>query len=453
MQITFLGAAGTVTGSKYLLEASDGRRVLIDCGLFQGLKNLRLRNWQELPINPQSISAIILTHAHIDHSGYIPRLVKEGFNGHIYCTPATKALCTILLEDSARLKEEDAEYANQKNFSKHHPALPLYTVNDVKKAMTLFRTVQTNEEFKLANFSIKFSYAGHILGASSVRIEADGSSILFSGDLGRHNDMLMFSPAAPAAADYIVMESTYGDRLHESIDPIATLKPIIENIKKNKAVLLIPSFAVARAQVILLCIHKLLEKYPELKIPVYINSPMARDVTELYQSFHKEHKLDEKETQIMCSTAKFINTPEESEKLNEQTGPMVIISASGMLTGGRILHHLKAFAGDARNKILLIGYQAEGTRGAALARGERSLKFHGYYHPIEAEVIILDSFSAHADQGELINWLKSAKQKPKQVILTHGEPSAADTLRRKIEEDLQFNTHVAIDGETISLKS
>ncbi len=451
MKVTFLGAAGTVTGSKYLLESSDGTRVLVDCGLFQGLKNLRLRNWQGLPVKPQSISAIILTHAHLDHSGYIPKLVKEGFSGHLYCTSATKALTQILLEDSARIQEEDADYANRKKFSKHQPAQPLYTIADVQRSMHLFRTVRTNEEFKLGNFSIKFSYAGHILGASSVRVEANGTSILFSGDLGRFNDNLMYPPSQPQTADYIVMESTYGDRLHDNTNPVDILKPIFEDIQKNKAVLLIPSFAVGRAQSILLCVHELITKYPELKMPVYINSPMASNVTRLYKNFHEEHKLDQRETEIVCSTAQFINSPEESIWLNKQSGPMVIISASGMLTGGRILHHLQTFGTNPQNKILLVGFQAPGTRGAALEQGERSLKFFGYYHPIEAEVMKLETFSAHADQKELINWLKSAKTKPKQVILTHGEPQAADTLRRKIEEQLEINTHVAIDGELMQL--
>ncbi len=451
MQITFLGAAGTVTGSKYLIESSDGVRILVDCGLFQGLKDLRLRNWKGLPVNPKSISAIILTHAHLDHSGYIPKIVKEGFSGHIYCTSGTKALSEILLEDSACIQEESAEYANKKKFSKHDPALPLYTTSDVKRSIPLFRTIRINEELKLGNFSIKFSYAGHILGASSVRVEADATSVLFSGDLGRANDALMFPPAAPQAADYIVMESTYGDRLHDNTDPVDILKPIFEDIQRNKAVLLIPSFAVGRAQSILLCIYRLLEKYPELRMPIYVNSPMSKDVTELYKNFHEEHKLDQRETERAFSIAHFVNSPEESIALNKQSGPMVIISASGMLTGGRILHHLQAFAGDAKNKILLVGFQAPGTRGAALEQGERSLKFHGYYHPIEADVIKIEIFSAHADQAELINWLKSAKAKPRKVILTHGEPHASDILRSKIEEQLKLNAHVALDGETITL--
>lgn len=451
MKIKFLGAAGTVTGSKYLLESNSGQRVLVDCGLFQGLKQLRLRNWENFLVNPESISALILTHAHLDHSGYIPKLVKEGFSNEIFCTSPTRALAEILLEDSAQLKEEEAEYANRKNFSKHHPALPLYTDEDVQKSLKLFRTRNLKEEFSHGDFKIKFYEAGHIIGAVSVLIEADGVSILFSGDLGRFNDLLIDPPAHPPVTDYIVMESTYGDRLHPNIDPIEAMKELIQSTMEKQSVLLVASFAVGRAQTILYAIYKAFEQYPNLRMPVYVNSPMAKSATKIAQQFINEHKIDKDTAQKIYSIATFVADVNESKELNKKSGPMIIISASGMLTGGRILHHLQAFGDDPDNTIVLAGFQAAGTRGAALARGEKSIKFFGYYHDIEAQIKNFDFLSAHADQSELLTWLKSAASKPKKVFLSHGEPEAADTLRRKIEEDLNLNVKVAEDGEEVVL--
>lgn len=451
MKIKFLGAAGTVTGSKYLLESNSGQRILIDCGLFQGLKQLRLRNWEKFSIDPKSISAMILTHAHLDHSGYIPKLVKEGFSNEIFCTPPTRALAEILLEDSAQLKEEEAEYANRKNFSKHHPALPLYTDEDVQKSLKLFRSKNLKEEFSIGDFKIKFYEAGHIIGAVSALIEADDVRILFSGDLGRSNDLLIDPPAHPPVTDYIVMESTYGDRSHPNIDPIEAMKELIQSTIEKQSVLLIASFAVGRAQTMIYSIFKVFEKYPNLRMPVFVNSPMAESATRIAQQFINEQKLDKSTSQRMYEIATFIADVNESKELNKQSGPMIIISASGMLTGGRILHHLQAFGDDPNNTIVLAGFQAAGTRGAALARGERLIKFFGYYHDIEAQVKQFDFLSAHADQQELLEWLKSASSRPKKVFLSHGEPEAADTLRRKIEEELNLVVKVAEDGEEILL--
>lgn len=451
VKITFLGAAGTVTGSRYLIQSNSGQRILIDCGLFQGLKQLRLRNWAKFPIPPKTISAIILTHAHIDHSGYIPKLVQEGFEKEIYCTPATRALAEILLEDSAKLKEEEAEYANRKQFSKHKPALPLYTSEDVTNAMPLFRTKHLKETFVLGDFKIRFSYAGHILGAVSVLVECDGKSIFFSGDLGRSNDLLMKAPNPPLEADYIVMESTYGDRLHPTLDPIVEMKNLIKQVIERKSILLIPSFAVGRAQTLLYCIYKIFEQNPDLRIPLFVNSPMADKVTDLYRKFIDEHKLGDDVCRKICADATFIKSIEESKALNMQKGPMIIISASGMLTGGRILHHLQAFGEDPKNIILLVGFQAAGTRGYDLAHGEKMIKFFGYHHQINAEVENFDFLSAHADQRGLLDWLGSAKTKPRKVFLSHGEPHAADLLRRKIEEELKLETIVAEDNQLIEL--
>lgn len=451
MKIKFLGAAGTVTGSKYLLESNSGQRILIDCGLFQGLKQLRLRNWENFPIDPKSISALILTHAHLDHSGYIPKLVKEGFCNEIFCSSPTRAVAEILLEDSAKLKEEEAEYANRKNFSKHHPALALYTDEDVQKSLKLFRTRNLKEEFSIDDFKVKFYEAGHIIGAVSVLIEADNTSILFSGDLGRYHDLLLDPPAHPPVADYIVMESTYGNKLHTDINPIEAMKELISSTVEKESVLLIASFALGRAQTLLYTIYKVFEQYPNLKIPVYVNSPMAESITRISQQFISEHKLDKETLNKIYGIATFVADVNESKELNKKSGPMIIISASGMLTGGRILHHLQAFGNDSSNTIVLAGFQAAGTRGAALARGERSIKFFGYYHDIEADVKLFDFLSAHADQSELLSWLKSAVTKPKKVFLSHGEPEAADTLRRKIEEELNLPAKVAEDGEEVLL--
>ena len=451
MKIKFLGAAGTVTGSKYLLESKSGQRILIDCGLFQGLKQLRLRNWENFSVNPESISALILTHAHLDHSGYIPKLVKEGFSNEIYCSSPTRAVAEILLEDSAKLKEEEAEYANRKNFSKHHPALALYTDEDVQKCLKLFRTKNLKEEFSIGDFKVKFYEAGHIIGAVSALIEADGVRILFSGDLGRYNDLLMDPPSHPPVADYIVMESTYGDRLHANINPIEAMKELISSTVEKESVLLMASFALGRAQTLMYAIYKVFELYPNLKIPVYVNSPMAESITKISQQFINEYKLDKDTINKIYGIATFIADVNESKELNKKGGPMIIISASGMLTGGRILHHLQAFGGDPNNTIVLAGFQAAGTRGAALARGERSIKFFGYYHDIEAEIKHFDFLSAHADQSELLTWLKSAASRPKKVFLSHGEPEAADTLRRDIEGELYLPAKVAEDGEEVLL--
>ncbi len=451
MKIQFLGGAGTVTGSRYLLESKSGGKILIDCGLFQGLKQLRLRNWDKFPVDPKTISAILLTHAHIDHSGYIPRLVQEGFSGEIFCTTPTLALAEIMLKDSARLKEEEADYANRKKFSKHQPALPLYTQEDVEKSLKLFRTKNLKEEFNIGDFRIRFSEAGHILGAVSILIECDNTKIFFSGDLGRANDLLITAPNPPLNADYIVMESTYGDRLHAKVDPIIAMKKLLEEVISKKSVLLIPSFAVGRAQTLLYCVHEAFRQDPKLRIPVYVNSPMASQVTSLYKRFLDEHKLDRNQYEQVHSIATFIQDITESKALNREDGPMVIISASGMLTGGRILHHLQAFGDDPNNIILLAGFQAVGTRGADLARGNTSIKFFGYYHSINAQIKKFEFLSAHADQGELLAWLKSMKSTPKKIFLSHGEPLASDTLRRKIQEELNLEAHVAIDMEEIFL--
>lgn len=449
MKLNFLGAAETVTGSKYLIESSSDQRILIDCGMFQGLKTLRLKNWEEFPVDPKTINAIVLTHAHIDHSGYIPRLVKQGFKGDIYCTDATYELCEILLYDSASIKEEDAKYARKKNFSKHKSPEPLYTTKDVERSLGLFRTVSYGQGFEIGDFKVQFQYAGHILGAASALIKVDSKSLFFTGDLGRANDLLMYPPKPLPNVDYLIMESTYGNRCHGDVDPLEALKEIILKARKNKSTLMIPSFAVGRTQLILYCLEQIFKKEPDLKMPVYLNSPMATEVTSLYQSYCQYHKIHKDECRSLSGGAHFVKSVEESKKLNENTEPKIIIAGSGMISGGRILHHLQAFGADPKNIILLVGFQAMGTRGAALKNGEKELKMHGRYFPIEASIENLDIYSAHADQNELLDWLGSSDVSPGKVFLVHGEAEAADILRRKIEERYGFDVQVATSSLTV----
>lgn len=433
MRLTFCGAAGTVTGSKYLLE-HDGKRVLVDCGLFQGLKQLRLRNWVPFPF-ADKVDAVVLTHAHIDHSGYLPALARQGFRGPVFCTDATRDLCALLLPDSGHLQEEDALHANRNSFSKHHPALPLYTEEDARKVLRLFRPQAFGAPFEpVAGMRMRFSMAGHILGAASVHVAWDGGSLLFSGDLGRDEDILMRPPEPPPAADYVVIESTYGDRSHDDEDPATGFAEVINRTAARGGVVVIPAFAVGRAQALQYLVAMLKQERRIPDLPVFLNSPMAADTTEIYHRHRSQHRLSVEQCRMMCSAAKVVNSVEESEKLNELRVPAIIISASGMATGGRVVHHLKAMAPDHRNTILLAGYQAAGTRGAALVAGARQIKIHGDYVPVRATVASLGSISAHADREELLRWVGRLPAAPRRVFITHGEPVAADSLRLAIEE-------------------
>jgi metallo-beta-lactamase family protein len=434
MRLTFLGAAGTVTGSRYLLEHDD-RRMLVDCGLFQGLKQLRLRNWDPLPLPADGVDAVVLTHAHIDHSGYLPALAKQGFRGRIHATQATTELAALLLPDSGHLQEEDAFYANRHGFSKHHPALPLYTEEDARRVLPRFQVHGWAEAFEpIPGVTVRFSAAGHILGAASVHVQWAGGSILFSGDLGREHDVVMRPPEPPPAADYLVVESTYGDRLHDDEDPSLVLADTISRTAARGGIVVVPAFAVGRAQALLYLVANLKRERRIPDLPVFLNSPMAADVTEIYHRHRGEHRLDVEQCERMCRSAHVVNSVEESQKLNELRYPAVIVSASGMATGGRVVHHLKAFAPDRRNTILLAGFQAAGTRGAALVAGAREIKIHGQYVPVRAEVVNLGSVSAHADRDELLRWVAKMPAAPKRVFVTHGEPVAADSLRLAIEE-------------------
>jgi len=451
MRLTFLGAAGTVTGSRYLLEHA-GRRLLVDCGLFQGLKQLRLRNWDPFPYPPNRIDAVVLTHAHIDHSGYLPALARQGFHGPVHATEASRDLSALLLPDAGHLQEEDALYANRRGFSKHHPALPLYTEEDGRKVLRQFRTHAFGEAFEpVPGVRMRLSQAGHILGAASVHVQWEGGTALFSGDLGRNHDLLMRPPEPPPAADHVLLESTYGDRSHDDVDAATLLAETIARTASRGGIVVVPAFAVGRAQALIYLIATLKRDSRIPDLPVFLNSPMAANVTEIYHRHRDHHRLDEAQCRLICETAHIVNSVEESQKLNDLRYPAVIVSASGMATGGRVVHHLKAFAPDRRNTILLAGYQAAGTRGAALAAGARQLKIHGDYVPVRAEVVNLGSLSAHADRDELLAWIGRLPRPPKRVFLTHGEPVAADSLRLAIEERHGWRCTVAEHMQSVEL--
>lgn len=443
MQIQFLGATGTVTGSKYLI--TTGRtRILVDCGLFQGYKQLRLRNWAALPVDPAELDAVVLTHAHLDHSGYLPLLVKSGFKGKVFCSEATRDLCKILLPDSGHIQEEDAAFVNRHGYTVHAPALPLYTEEDARRCLSSFSPVPFDVAFVVAEgVTAKMARAGHILGAAIVSISVEGKTITFSGDLGRFNDPIMVPPDSVEKTDYLVVESTYGNRVHEPVDPLLTLGRAIRETAARGGVVVIPAFAVGRAQNLMYYIHLLKESgaIPAF-VPVFLDSPMAKDATAIYHKHRSDHRLTPAQCEAMCHSATIINTVEESKELDRKQGPKVIISASGMATGGRVLHHLKAFATNPRNTILFAGYQAGGTRGAAMLDGASTIKIHGQPVDLRAHVEYVDNLSAHADCNEIIQWLSGFRTPPKRTYITHGEPDAADALRLRIKDELKWDCTV-----------
>ncbi len=450
-EIRFLGAAGTVTGSKYLISDQDNN-VLVDCGLFQGLKSLRLQNWEGLPVKATEIDAIILTHAHLDHSGYIPRLIKEGFEGKIYCTPATKELCHILLLDAGHLMEEEAEYLNRHKKTKHDPALPLFTKHEAEQAMAYFETVSFGEKKKIGSaFEFYFAYVGHILGAASVILTVNNKKVAFTGDIGRMKDKIFYPPAPLPDLDYLITESTYGNRLHPLIYTADELAKAIQDTLQKKGVLLIPAFAVGRVQSLLYDLSILIKQKRIPEFPMFLNSPMAMDVSEIFWNNKSLHRLTNLECKESCDVVHYVKDVEESKALNQKKGPLLIIAGSGMLTGGRILHHLKAFASDPNNMILLTGFQAAGTRGESLANGAPEIKIHGNYLKVKAQVRILNNMSAHADYNEMMEWFESSKIKPLKVFITHGEPSASDELRRRLAEKFNWNCYVPARNEIIKL--
>ncbi len=451
MKLTFLGAAGCVTGSKTLIQYEQST-VLVDCGLFQGFKNLRLLNWVQFPFDPSALAAVILTHAHLDHSGALPLLMKQGFRGPIYASASTIDLCEVMLLDSAHLQEEEANFANKHKTSRHTPALPLYTTEDARKTLRLFKPLAFEHQLTVApDISVKLRPAGHILGASSVLIKAGDKTVLFSGDIGRPDDKIMLPPAEIEQADCLIVESTYGDRTHPKEDPELKFAAIINRTVARGGIVVVPAFAVGRSQELLLAIYRMKQRSAIPDLPVFLNSPMAINMTEIYQRHCTEHRLDQQECAGMGNVAKMVRTMEDSIALDAVRFPSVIISASGMATGGRVLHHLKTLAPDHRNTILFAGFQAGGTRGARMLAKEKTIRIYGEEVEINAEVAQLEGMSAHADAQQIMDWLKTAKKAPEVVYLNHGEPVAADMLRQKIEHTLGWSVNVPLLGQVVEL--
>jgi metallo-beta-lactamase family protein len=457
--LQFLGATGTVTGSKYLLEDAN-RRLMVDCGLFQGLKELRLRNWDRLPINPASVDWLALTHAHIDHSGYVPRLVQAGFKGPIYATEGTADLVRILLPDSARLQEEDAQYANQKGFSRHHPALPLYTEQDASVALKHLQPVRYNEVVKLTDsLSMEFISAGHILGSSfiSIRIGDPPVNIVFSGDVGRYDQPILNDPSPINEADYLLVESTYGDRPHEHKDPKSRLAEIINEAVAREGKVIIPAFAVGRTQLVIYYLRELEEEGRIPILPVTLDSPMAVLATRLYARHKEDHDLDMQrldaahENALATRNFHLVESRGQSKALNNQKGPSIIISASGMATGGRVVHHLAQNLPDPSATVIFVGYQADGTRGRRLVSGEKSVKIHGEMIPVRSRIETIGSLSAHADSSEIVRWLSGFKRAPRETFIVHGEPEAARALARTISTTFGWNVTIPSYKQIVNL--
>ena len=451
LSFTSLGAAGTVTGSKHLLER-DGRTLLVDCGLFQGIKNLREANWRPLPIDAAALEGVIITHAHLDHTGYLPRLVRSGFRGPIYATPATRDVAEIILRDSAHLQEREASLANKHRSSRHDPARPLYDVVDVEQTLDQFRTCRIGKWFSPTRGACAmFRGAGHILGAATVEVEWDGTTVAFTGDLGRYNDPLMHDPEPIPRADYLITESTYGDRIRDDADPAAELLRIVSETVDRGGTVVIPAFAVGRTQAILYYLWTLKSDGLLPDVPIYVDSPMAINAGELMRTHPAAHRLDAARTDEMFAVAEYIRDPEASKAVSADRRSKIVLSASGMATGGRILHHLQAFAPGAQNTIVLVGYQAVGTRGRSLGDGAQHLKLFGDWVPVRARVEDLHMLSAHADSDELIRWMRGFEVPPRRTFLVHGEPNAAESLRHRLDHDLGWRSAIPKQNQTFDL--
>ncbi len=454
--LTVLGGAGTVTGSKYLLTA-DGSDVMVDCGLFQGLKALRLRNWEPLPLDPGSVRSVVLTHAHLDHCGYLPALVRQGFGGPVYASAATTQLAAIVLRDSGHLQEEDAAYAAKRGFSKHSPPQPLYTEDDAARAAHRLQAVPFGTSIDLAPaVSATLQPAGHILGSSSVLVQAAGRRVVFSGDLGRSSHPLLLPPPPPPAADVVLVESTYGDRRHDDScrDRFVT---VARETLQGGGTVLVPAFAVDRTEVLLTYLRELIQAGELPQVPVYVDSPMALAALRVYREALTRHdpelrpELADGGDPFDPGTLEEAATPDESRALNNPRWPSIIVSASGMATGGRVLHHLEHLLPDPRNAVVLVGFQAAGTRGRSLQEGVRSLKMHGRYVPVRARIVDVPAFSVHADQDELVGWLSGMPAPPDLCLVVHGEPDSSAALRTRIEQELGWTAVVPRDGEKVRL--
>ncbi|HTP71033.1 MAG TPA: MBL fold metallo-hydrolase [Burkholderiaceae bacterium] len=451
MRVSFLGGADTVTGSKHLVE-TGGSRILLDCGLFQGFKLFRERNWSPLPVDARSIDAVVLSHAHLDHSGWLPVLVKSGFKGPVIATASTRALAEVLLLDAAHLQEEDARRANRGHYSRHTPALPLYTRADVQRTMTRFRPLEPGNDLALGDVRVRFTPVGHLLGACAVTLTQRDVALAFSGDLGRPDDLLMPPPQTLARADAMIVESTYGNRLHPRTDPQAMLGQIVRDTVQRGGSVLLPAFAVGRAQALLLLLRRLRAagEIPA-RLPVFLDSPMAVQATSLYLEHQKELRVAAGELQSLCDGVRLVTTVAQSMRLVGSRMPRVVISSSGMATGGRVLHHLKAMAPEPRHHIVLAGFQVGGSRGAQLLAGASTVKIHGQYVPVRAHVSALEGVSGHADANQVLDWLRALRGPPAQTFVVHGEPEAADALRLRIQDELHWRVRVPQHGMSYEL--
>ena len=456
-KLTFLGAARTVTGSKYLLE-HNGQKVLFDCGLFQGLKDLRLRNWDEFPVPPESLNSVVLTHAHLDHVGYLPRLVAQGYRGRVFCTPGTKDLSQVVLPDAGRIQEEDARQANKHGYSKHDPALPLFTESDALRALTQLQPLGYERPIEVVpGVSVEFHPAGHLLGSAFIIVRLTGGpNILFGGDLGRYNRPILPDPSGAIAADVVLVESTYGDRDHQPDDSGAQLAEVIKKAAGQHGKLVIPAFAIGRVEELLYWVRRLEAEHRIPVLPVYVDSPMATEALKYYSARVAELDPELRPTsgQVYAfATTRFqtISSPQQSKELTASRRPAIVISSSGMATGGRVLHHLAAALPDSRNTVLFVGYQAEGTRGRQLVDGAKDVRIHGHSVAVNATVAKIDSMSAHADRGEILRWLGTLGAAPRRLCLVHGEPAPMDALKGLIQDRLSWTPHTPAHGETIEL--
>ncbi|RED43835.1 metallo-beta-lactamase family protein [Winogradskyella eximia] len=441
-KINFLGASGVVTGSKFLIETSE-KNILIDCGMFQGLKELRELNWSDLPVNVPSIDVVLLTHGHLDHVGYLPRLLKQGFSGKIMGTAPTLAIAEIILRDSAKIHEEEAEKANKENYSKHNPALPFYTVKEAENTVTLFEEQLPDKWIVLSeHISYRFQYNGHIIGATFIELDINSKRFVFSGDIGRSNDYLLNDPKRPEWADFLFIESTYGDKLHPEEDVEGILTEIILETLEKKGNLIIPSFAVERLQTLMYILWQLYKKNKIPNIPVFVDSPMGNNVLSVFKRFPKWHKLSDEDYNAMCKHVNIVASYKETWETIDDKRSKIIIAGSGMVTGGRVLTYLKQLIDEPSTTVLLVGYQAEGTRGRQLQDGVHEIRFFGKYYPVKATIKNIASLSAHADQHDLINWMSNIKNIPENVYLIHGEPTALDAFRVKIKDTYHWNVTI-----------
>jgi metallo-beta-lactamase family protein len=454
--LTFLGAAGTVTGSKHLLDLGDSR-ILVDCGLFQGLKELRDRNWRPFPVDPASLDAVVLTHAHLDHCGYLPRLIAGGYRGRVFCTPATQDLCTLVLPDSAKIQEEDARDANKHHYTKHEPALPLYTSEDAARALTHLQPVGYDRPVPIvAGVSCEFVNAGHLLGSAYASLVFNGKTILFGGDLGRYGRPVLPDPIPIEAADILLLESTYGNRIHETDDDGERLAAIVKDTAARGGKLIVPAFAIGRVEEVLYWLKRLEDAGRIPALPVFVDSPMAVKALQFYTD--RDDELDPDIRPAIKRVSAFaterlttVSSPQQSKELVASKRPSIVIASSGMATGGRVLHHLEAVLPDARHTVLFVGFQAPGTRGRSLVDGATSIRLKGRDIPVAARVELIDSMSAHADANEIMRWLTHFRAAPAMTYLVHGEPPAADALRSRISEQRQWPVHVAQDRERVEV--